>query len=86
VPPTPRDEIALGIFESVVSRLMSMAKRVGISREVAVTGGVALNAGLVKALEKELGFPVLVGEQPQLIAATGAAVLAQESLDKGRTP
>jgi predicted CoA-substrate-specific enzyme activase len=86
VPPTPRDEIALGIFESVVSRLMSMAKRVGISREVAVTGGVALNTGLVRALEKELGFPVLVGDKPQLTAAAGAAVLAQESLDKGMTP
>lgn len=86
VPPTPRDEIALGIFKSVVSRLMSMAKRVGVSREVAVTGGVALNKGLVRALEKELGFPVLVGERPQLTVAYGAAVLAQESLDKGMAP
>jgi predicted CoA-substrate-specific enzyme activase len=86
VPPTPRDEIALGIFESVVSRLMSMAKRVGVTREVAVTGGVALNKGLVKALEKELGFEVLVGEQPELTAATGAAILAQEALDRGMKP
>jgi predicted CoA-substrate-specific enzyme activase len=86
VPPTPRDEIARGIFESVVSRLMSMAKRIGVSREVAVTGGVALNAGLVKALEREFGFPVLVGESPQLTAAAGAAVLALESIEKGMAP
>jgi predicted CoA-substrate-specific enzyme activase len=86
VPPTPREEIARGIFESVVSRLMSMAKRIGISREVTITGGVALNLGLVKALETELGFNVLVGARPQLTAAFGAAVLAQESIEKGMTP
>jgi activator of 2-hydroxyglutaryl-CoA dehydratase len=48
-----------------------------------MTGGVALNRGIVHALERELGFSVLIAEQPQFIAAAGAAVLAQEAIDKG---
>ncbi|HET6477683.1 MAG TPA: 2-hydroxyglutaryl-CoA dehydratase, partial [Dehalococcoidales bacterium] len=68
---------------SVVSRIISLCKRIGIERNVAVTGGVAWNSGLVKILEDELGFGVLVSEEPQLVAALGAAVVAQESIDKG---
>ena len=83
-PPTPREEIALGIYLSVVSRIISMCKRIGVVREVAVTGGVALNRGIISALEKELGFKVLVPENPQLTAATGAAILARENIDKGK--
>ena len=48
-----------------------------------MTGGVGLNKGLVKILEYELGLGILVSEQPQLVAALGAAVVAQENIDKG---
>jgi len=83
VPPTPMPDIAAGIYASMVSRIIGLCKRVGIQREVAVTGGVALNKGLVRMLEKELGFPVLVPEQPQSVAALGAAIIAQENIDRG---
>jgi predicted CoA-substrate-specific enzyme activase len=82
VPPTPKAEIALGIYESVISRIMSMCKRVGITREIALTGGVALNKGIINALERELGFNVLVAEGPEYMAAAGAAVLAEEAIAK----
>jgi predicted CoA-substrate-specific enzyme activase len=83
VPPTPRADIVAGIYASTVSRLMAMAKRVGIQKDVAVTGGVALNVGLVKLLEAELGFPPLVPPMPQVVAALGAAILAQENINAG---
>jgi predicted CoA-substrate-specific enzyme activase len=82
-PPTPKEDIIAGIYYSVVSRIISLCKRIGIERDVAVTGGVARNSGLVRILEDELGFGVLVPEEPQLVAALGAAVVAQESIDKG---
>jgi predicted CoA-substrate-specific enzyme activase len=82
-PPTPKEDIVAGIYYSVISRIISLCKRVGIERDVAVTGGVALNAGLVKILEDELKFNVLVPEEPLLVAALGAAVVAQESIEKG---
>jgi predicted CoA-substrate-specific enzyme activase len=81
-PPTPKEDIVAGIYSSLVSRIMALAKRVGIEKDVAVSGGVALNVGLVKTLEKELGFSVLVPETPQIVAALGAARIAGEYVEK----
>jgi predicted CoA-substrate-specific enzyme activase len=81
-PPTPRENVVAGIFASTVSRIMVICKRVGIQKEIAVTGGVALNRGVVKQLEKELGFSVLVPEEPRIVAALGAAILAREEIDR----
>jgi len=81
-PPTPKEEIVAGIYQSVISRVMALCKRVGIEKDVAVTGGVAKNVGIVNTLERELHFKVLVPEKPQLVAALGAAILAQENLER----
>lgn len=83
VPPTPKEEIIAGIHASMVSRVMGLLKRLGINREVAVVGGVARNKGLVDILEKELGFKVLVPDNPEMVAALGAAILARENIEKG---
>jgi predicted CoA-substrate-specific enzyme activase len=83
VPPTPKEEIIAGIHASMVSRIMGLLKRLGIERDVAVVGGVAANKGLVDIMEKELGFKVLVPENPQIVAALGAAILAKENIEKG---
>jgi len=82
-PPTPKEEIVAGIYFSVVSRIMSLCKRVGIEKDVAVTGGVALNSGLVRILEEEIGFGVRVPDIPQIVAALGAALVARENIEKG---
>ncbi len=82
-PPTPKEEIIAGIYFSVVSRVISLCKRIGIEKDVAVVGGVALNSGLVNTLEGELGFRVLVPDSPQTVAAMGAAIIAQENIEKG---
>jgi predicted CoA-substrate-specific enzyme activase len=82
-PPTPKEDIVAGIYFSVVSRIMSLCKRIGITKDIAVTGGVALNDGLVNILEQELGFEVLKPESPQIVAALGAAIVAGENAEKG---
>jgi len=82
-PPTPKEEIIAGIHFSVVSRIISLCKRIGIERDVAVVGGVALNAGFVKIIEEEMGFGILVPDRPQIVAALGAAVIARENIEKG---
>jgi len=81
-PPTPKQEIVAGIYFSVVTRIMSLCKRLGIEKDVAVVGGVALNSGLVHILEEELGFGVTVPDSPQIVAALGAAIIARENLEK----
>jgi len=83
VPPTPMPDIVAGIYYSVVSRIMSLCKRIGIEKDIVVIGGVALNSGLVDILSKELGTAVLVPEAPQVVAAAGAAVVARENAEKG---
>lgn len=82
-PPTPKEDIVAGIYFSVTSRIMSLCKRIGIAREVAVTGGVALNDGLDNIIEQELGFKVLKPDSPQIVAALGAAIIARENAAKG---
>jgi activator of 2-hydroxyglutaryl-CoA dehydratase len=42
-----------------------------------MTGGVAKNTGLVKALEKRLVQKILIAESAQVVGAIGAALLAQ---------
>src|SRR5512136_2111487 len=83
VPPTPKEDIIAGIHASMVSRIMGLLKRLGVEKDIAVVGGVARNKGLIDILEKELGFKVLVPDNPEMTAALGAAILAKESIDKG---
>ncbi len=82
VPPTPKDDIIAGIYSSVVSRIMTLCKRVGIKKDVAITGGVALNRGLVHLFEKEIGSKILIPDMPQTVAALGAAILSKEMIGK----
>lgn len=71
-----RENIMAGIHDSIASRVSSLAKRVGINEPVMMTGGVAKNIGVVKAIEKKLGIPVHVAKSPQENGAIGAAILA----------
>lgn len=71
-----RENIIAGIHESIASRISAMTNRMGIVPPVMMTGGVAKNIGVVKALEKKLGISVEVSEYAQVNGAIGAAVLA----------
>jgi (R)-2-hydroxyacyl-CoA dehydratese activating ATPase len=71
-----RENIIAGIHESVGSRIAALAARTGLTSPLMVTGGVAKNVGLIKALEKSLGFKTEVSDYAQLTGAIGAAVLA----------
>lgn len=84
-PPTPKEDIAAGIYHSVASRTISLMKRLGITQDVAITGGVALNGGLVTIMQRELGFDLIKPEYPQQVAALGAAIIAREKLHKDLT-
>lgn len=74
-------DIAAGIHLSVASRLASMVRKVGLIPDVALTGGCAKNAGLAKALEDKLNVKVVkLPEDPQIVGALGAAVIAAEKV------
>ena len=71
-----RENIIAGIHESIGSRVLAMAKRVGVKEPVMMTGGVAKNIGVVKALEKRAGVSITVSPNAQINGAIGAALLA----------
>jgi predicted CoA-substrate-specific enzyme activase len=78
-----RADIAAGANDMVAREIMHLVRDVGQENEVAVTGGVANNAGLVRCLEYYLGVvTVRFDVDPQLIGAIGAAVLAADKCRK----
>ncbi len=70
-----RENIIAGIHESVASRVAALANRVGVKQPIMMTGGVAKNVGIVKALEDKLG-PLKIFAEAQVNGAIGAAVIA----------
>ncbi len=82
-PPTPMPDLAAGIYASMAGRILAILKRIGVEREVAIVGGVAKNSGLIRILEEALGFNVIVPEEPRIVAALGAAIIAREKAGGG---
>ncbi|HOQ09024.1 MAG TPA: acyl-CoA dehydratase activase [Syntrophomonadaceae bacterium] len=70
--------IIAGLHRSVARKVAAMVKRLGIVGEVAFTGGVAMNRGIKRALEQELGCTVIVPEMCQYTGALGAALIGSE--------
>ncbi|MGI6548480.1 MAG: acyl-CoA dehydratase activase [Syntrophomonadales bacterium] len=75
----PKGGIIAGLHQSVGKRVSAMARRMGIKEQVAFTGGVAINPGVKRALEEEIGTEIMVPEACQYTGALGAALLALES-------
>lgn len=69
-------DLVAGIHRSVAVRTAGLAKRLGILEPAAMSGGVARNSGIVRALEKELGLPIKVSPLAQMNGAYGAAIYA----------
>lgn len=77
-------DVARGAHVAIAKRVAGMAGRVGVKPLVIMTGGVALNKGLVTALSEELNQHILVPEHPQSMGALGAALFALEHFQKQR--
>jgi activator of 2-hydroxyglutaryl-CoA dehydratase len=53
-----------------------MAGRIGLTAPLMMTGGVAKNKGVVKALENKTGYGIEVSQKTQVTGAIGAALIA----------
>ncbi len=71
-----RRTIIAGIHEAIGARIAAMAARVGVVEPVMMTGGVACNVGVIRALEEKLGVSIRVPESAQITGALGAALIA----------
>jgi (R)-2-hydroxyacyl-CoA dehydratese activating ATPase len=74
-----RADIVAGIARSVAAKMSSLVRRISVDREVAMVGGVALNVGVRRYVEEELGLELVELEtEPQIFGALGAALMARE--------
>ena len=74
------ENILRGIHDSLADRAVGMLKRVGMEGEVTLIGGVALQIGMVKALEDKLQAKVNVPAGCDYVCALGAALLGLKRL------
>jgi len=77
-----REDLVAGIHKAVASRVVVMGKTVGYREQVVFTGGVAKNTGVKNSLEAGIGLPILIPEEPQIMGALGAALLAKAELSR----
>jgi len=68
--------IVRGLHRSMLQRITSMVHHVGLHVPLMLSGGVARNEAVRVLLEQATGARVVVPEQPQLMGAYGAALLA----------
>lgn len=83
----PVEDIVAGLHNAIANRVVRMVKKLKIEPDVVFTGGVAMNIGVVRAIEENLGCKVLVPEDPLISGALGAALLGKklilEAIAKG---
>ena len=77
---TPTPDVIHGLDVSVARKTATLASRVGAEPPYLMTGGVAQNEGVVRALSDVLKAPVATHEDSQLCGAIGAALIGLDSL------
>lgn len=78
---TEKPDISKAIHDSMASRIVSMIRRIGVNKDVAMLGGVGYNPGFLAAVLRELKVEkIYVPEEPEYGAAVGAAVVAAEKI------
>jgi benzoyl-CoA reductase subunit D len=80
---TSKEDIISAVHDAIADRNTSMVRQIGIEQEVALIGGVANNIGFVDAMNKNLGFELLIPKDrvaPEYISALGAALVAQDKI------
>jgi predicted CoA-substrate-specific enzyme activase len=86
---TPTRDILRGIHRSIATRVFGLVGRIGMDRDgpgadgrSAVIGGLARNVGIVSLLEEMMKEKLTVPENPQIVSALGAALIASDKTGK----
>jgi predicted CoA-substrate-specific enzyme activase len=73
-------DIANGICQAIANKSYSLLKRVGLEPDYMMTGGVAKNPGVVRAVEEKLQASLYICPEPEIVGAVGAALYALDTL------
>lgn len=72
-------DIAASVNRTMAERVLALVRRVGVDREVTMTGGVAKNVAVRKELERLIGLRMVEYDvDSQIVGALGAALIARE--------
>ena len=77
-----RQDILAGVCEALSLRIHNLLKRVGVSPEFVISGGIAKNRGVIKRVAEKIGLTPYICFEPQIVGALGAAIFARELLVK----
>ena len=72
-----REDVMRAIHIVAAMKAAGLLRKVGAAKKFVVTGGVALNIGFLDCLKNAIDLDLLVPENPQIVGAFGAALLAQ---------
>ena len=73
-------DIADGVCHAIANKASGLLKRVGMEPDFMMTGGVAKNPGVVRAVEEKIGAKLFIADEPEIVGAAGAALYALEKL------
>jgi len=76
-------DILSGLNEAIAVRCHNLLKRVTITTDFTITGGIAKNKGMVAKITEKVGIEPLLAPDPQLMGALGAALFAEAKLKGG---
>lgn len=78
-------DVIAGLHFALAGRVAGLARGIGVEAPVVMTGGVAKNNGVFRALAETLGIALIpmAGRDPQLAGAFGAALKARQQAGRG---
>ena len=82
---TETTDIIHGLNQAVANKTASLVRRIHGEAPYIMSGGVAKNRGVVKALEEALNAEIYVPQQAQICGALGAALIAWEEVQYGQS-
>lgn len=75
-----REDILAGVHYALSSKIASMVEAMRLTPDCAMVGGGAKDSGLVRSVEERLNIKLLLTEDPQVVGALGAALIARDKL------
>lgn len=74
-----REDIIKALHNAIADRVLSLAHKVKLTTAVTLTGGVAKNIGVVEVIKSKLSKMIVhIPEEPQIVGALGAALIAHD--------
>lgn len=75
------EDIIHGLNKAVASKIAALAGRLGHEEGYILTGGVAKNEGVARAIEEKLHVKLTICDEAQICGALGAALIALRASD-----